>query len=81
MTNKKVPYLCGGVLFFLLVQGEYDRKLQKSTSQFFEYRIDRSVYIPFNDPLTASGYGYDITNSYTSVFARYINFPRTFSIR
>lgn len=115
MENKKIPYLCGGTLFFLLVQAKkprakarerekgvadglkdsammggliqaitenssyaYADSLKKNTSQFRECRIDGSVYIPFNDPATANGYDYDITNNYASVLLRMHKFSEEY---
>lgn len=115
MENKKIPYLCGGTLFFLLVQAKkprskarerekgvmdklkdptmmegliqaitgnnayaYADSLKKNTSQFRECRIDGSVYIPFNDQATASGYDYAVTNSYDTVLLRMYRFAEDF---
>lgn len=115
MGNKKIPYLCGGTLFFLLVQAKkprakarerekgisdglkdpammegliraitgnssyaYADSLKKNTSQFRECRIDGSIYIPFNDPTTANGYDYDITNNYASVLLRMHKFSEEY---
>lgn len=115
MGNKKVPYLCGGTLFFLLVQAKkprakarereqgkadglkdpammegliqaitgnntyaYADSLKKNTSQFRECRIDGSTYIPFNDPATASGYDYAVTNNYNTVLCRMSKFTEDF---
>ena len=115
MENKKIPYLCGGTLFFLLVQAKkprakarerekgvkdglkdpammdgllraitgnsgytYADSLKKNTSQFRECRIDGSVYIPFNDPATASAYDYEVKNSYVTVLSRMSRFSEEF---
>lgn len=115
MENKKIPYLCGGTLFFLLVQVKkprakarerekgtadglkdpammeglikaisgsnaytYADSLKKNTSQFRECKVDGSVYIPFNDPTTAKGYDYEITNSYDAVLSRMHRFAEDF---
>lgn len=115
MGNKKVPYLCGGTLFFLLVQAKrprakardrengasdglkdpammagllkaitgndafaYEESLKKNTSQFRECKIDGSIYIPFNDPATASGYDYDVKNNYDAVLSRMDEFAEGF---
>lgn len=56
----------------------YADSLKKNTSQFRECRIDGSTYIPFNDPATASGYDYAVTNSYNSVLYRMRMFTEDF---
>lgn len=105
MENKKIPYLCGGTLFFLLVQAKkprvrarerekgisdnlsdpammggliqavtgdasyaYKDSLKKNTSQFRECRINGSVYIPFNDPITVNGYDEAVKKAMTMFF-------------
>ena len=115
MINKKIPYLCGGTLFFLLVQAKkprakarerengtsdglkdpammkgliqaitgnnsyaYSDSLKKNTSQFRECLINGSVYIPFDDHVTASGYDYEITHCYASVLLRMNKFSEDF---
>jgi len=115
MENKKIPYLCGGTLFFLLVQAKkprvrarerekgisdnlsdpammggliqavtgdasyaYKDSLKKNTSQFRECRINGSVYIPFNDPITVNGYDEAVKKSYDDVLLRMRDFANQF---
>lgn len=115
MENKKIPYLCGGTLFFLLVQAKkprvrarerekgisdnlsdpammggliqaitgdksyaYKDSLKKNTSQFRECRINGSIYIPFNDPITVNGYDEAVKKSYDDVLLRMRDFANRF---
>lgn len=115
MNNKKIPYLCGGTFFFLLIQAKksrttvrervkgksdglndsammesliqaingkstnaYGNSLKKNTSEFRECRINGSVHIPFNDPVTASTYDKDIKTNYDALLIRMTNFTEKF---